>query len=87
VIIGVPAGPIQVPLERIQDRQIRIQGAATYTREDYDAAIGIIAAGKVDAEEFITSTYRLADAAEAFAAAAGGEEVKVLITADDVDFR
>lgn len=87
VVVGVPAGPIQVPLERIQDRQIRLQGAATYTLEDYEAAIALIAAGKVDAQEFITSTYRLADAAGAFAAAAGGEEVKVLITADDVDPR
>lgn len=82
MIVGVPAKPVVVPLPEIQDLQLRIQGSATYMPEDYDKAIEIILAGKVRVEDFITSQYRLDQAAVAFKAAAAGEEVKVVLTRD-----
>jgi len=82
MIVGVPAKPVVVALPEIQDLQLRIQGSATYMPEDYDKAMEIIAAGKVRAEDFITSQYRLVQAADAFKAAAAGEEVKVVLTRD-----
>jgi threonine dehydrogenase-like Zn-dependent dehydrogenase len=82
VVVGVPSGSIEIPLERIQDCQIRIQGAATYTTEDYEVAMKIIGLGAVDANQMISSTYLLEDAGRAFKAAAGGEEVKILLLAD-----
>ena len=80
VIVGVPAAPVTVPLAEIQDLQVRIQGSATYMPEDYAAAIRIIEAGEVRAEDFITSQLSFDDAATAFASSAGGQEVKVVLT-------
>lgn len=85
VIVGVPARPVTVPLPEIQDLQIRIQGSATYLPEDYATATGIIQAGEVRVEDFVTAQYPLKQAAAAFAAAAGGEEVKVVIVVSHLD--
>ncbi|MBF4567700.1 alcohol dehydrogenase catalytic domain-containing protein [Plantibacter sp. VKM Ac-2880] len=80
VIVGVPARPVTVPLPEIQDRQVRVQGSATYLAEDFETAARIIAAGEVRAADFITARYPLADVAEAFAAAIDGANVKVVVT-------
>ena len=82
VIVGVPTRPVSVPLPIIQDHQIRIQGSATYLPEDYRTAMEIIAADEVRVVDFVTSRFPLEQVADAFAASAGGEEVKVLLTRD-----
>jgi len=81
VVVGVPTRNVTIPLPLVQDQQIRIQGSATYLPEDYRIAIEMIAAGEIDAKDFITATYPLDDAAAAFAAASAGEQVKVLVMA------
>lgn len=81
VIVGIPQKPILVPMATLQDRQNRIQGAATYIAEDYADAIEIIRSGGVSVEDMISSTYPISDAQNAFMASAGGLEVKVIITA------
>ena len=80
MIVGVPEKPVTVPLPQIQDLQMRIQGSATYMPEDYETSIEIISQGGVKVEDFITSRYPLEQVADAFAASAGGEEVKVVLT-------
>lgn len=80
MIVGVPAKPVIVALPELQDLQVRLQGSATYMPEDYEEAIGIIKSGKVTAEDFITSQFSFDNAADAFRASAGGEEVKVVLT-------
>jgi L-iditol 2-dehydrogenase len=82
IVVGVPSGPIQVPLQIIQDREIRIQGSAMYVREDVLRAIQLMADGVVDAERIVTARYPLERAAEAFEAARSGNNVKVHITLD-----
>jgi 2-desacetyl-2-hydroxyethyl bacteriochlorophyllide A dehydrogenase len=82
MVVGVPAAPVTVPLPEIQDLQVRIQGSATYIRGDYIDAIAMIEAGLVDPDDFITARYPLGNVAEAFAAAATGEHVKVVVTAE-----
>lgn len=79
VVVGVPVSPVSVPLPEIQDQQVRIQGSATYVRQDFQDAIEIIGQGLVDTNDMITSTYPMSDAASAFAAATEGEQVKVLV--------
>ncbi|WP_370517570.1 zinc-binding dehydrogenase [Pseudactinotalea sp. HY160] len=81
VIVGVARGPVTVPLPEIQDQQVRIQGSATYLPEDYTDSIEIIASGAVRAEDFVTATFPMERAAEAFAAAVDGSQVKVLVRA------
>jgi threonine dehydrogenase-like Zn-dependent dehydrogenase len=82
VVIGVPAAPVTVPLPHIQDLQVRIQGSATYTRDDFAGAITMLAAGLVNPDDFITARYPLTRVADAFDAAATGRHVKVVVTAD-----
>jgi 2-desacetyl-2-hydroxyethyl bacteriochlorophyllide A dehydrogenase len=80
VVVGVPHGPVNVPLHIIQDQQMRIQGAATYLAEDFDDAASMILRGQVSPEDFITATYPLDQAKDAFTAAASGRHTKILIT-------
>lgn len=82
IVVGVPSGPVQVPLQIIQDREIRIQGSAMYVREDVLRAIQLMADGVVDADRMVTARYPLERAAEAFEAARSGSNVKVHITLD-----
>jgi 2-desacetyl-2-hydroxyethyl bacteriochlorophyllide A dehydrogenase len=82
VVVGVPAAPVTVPLPEIQDLQVRIQGSATYTRDDIAVAISLLVAGLVDPDDIITARYPLSEVADAFAAASTGRNVKVVVTAD-----
>jgi 2-desacetyl-2-hydroxyethyl bacteriochlorophyllide A dehydrogenase len=79
VIVGVPTGDVTVPLAMIQDHQVRIQGTAMYLPEDYRESMDILLAGGVQAKDFITAVYPMELVAEAFAASAGGEQIKVLV--------
>jgi 2-desacetyl-2-hydroxyethyl bacteriochlorophyllide A dehydrogenase len=82
VVVGGARKPVTVDLPVIQEYQIRLQGAATYRWEDFDAAIDIIGNGAFDAGRFITATFPLPEAATAFAAIGSGQEVKILVVAD-----
>jgi threonine dehydrogenase-like Zn-dependent dehydrogenase len=84
VVVGVPAGPVTVPLPIVQDHQIRIQGSATYLPEDFRESAELLRAGAVKAADFVTATRPLAQVAEAFALASSGNHVKVLVTVGDV---
>jgi 2-desacetyl-2-hydroxyethyl bacteriochlorophyllide A dehydrogenase len=79
VIVGVPAADFELPMRIIQDQQVRIQGSATYVPRDYAAAIEMIKAGAVRAEDFITARYPLERAEQAFEASTSGEHIKVVI--------
>lgn len=81
VVVGVPAGPVSVPLPDLQDQQVRVQGSAVYLPEDYTEAIGLLAEGVVRPADFITARYPLGEAAAAFGAAASGQQIKVVLTA------
>ena len=63
----------------LQEYQVRLQGSATYRWEDFDRAVEIIA--DLDADRFITATFPIEEAAEAFAAISSGSEVKILVVA------
>lgn len=78
-LVGVPARDVVVPVQLLQDRQIRIQGCATYLAEDYDTATRIIASGAVTAAEFVSADYPLDRLDEAFAAAKDPDTVKVVV--------
>ena len=81
MVVGVPPGPVTLPLPDLQDRQIRLQGSAVYLPADYTEAIGLLAAGVVRPEDFVTAQYPLAEAAAGFGAAASGQQIKVVLTA------
>lgn len=80
VVVGVPPEPVTLPLQHLQDRQIRLQGSAVYRPEDYSESIGLLTSGVVRAADFITAQYPLDEAAAGFAAAASGRQIKVVLT-------
>jgi threonine dehydrogenase-like Zn-dependent dehydrogenase len=60
-----------------QDREIRIQDSAMHVAHDVERAIELIANGTVDGNRIVTATFPLEPAAEAFAAARSGTNLKV----------
>jgi L-iditol 2-dehydrogenase len=85
VVLGVPTRSLAVPMPFVQDREVRIQGSAMYVREDFERATELVADGAVPGDEIVTATFPLDRAADAFAAQAGGDHVKVHlgVTADN----
>ena len=81
VAVGGARKPVTIDLPVMQEYQVRLQGATTYRWEDFDDAIDIIAADGFDADRFITATFPLPQAADAFAAITSGNEVKILVVA------
>lgn len=79
VVVGVPSSEVSVPLPTIQDQQLRLQGTATYLPDDVVASIDLLRRGVVRADDVVTSVYGLDVVAAAFAQAATGREVKVLV--------
>jgi 2-desacetyl-2-hydroxyethyl bacteriochlorophyllide A dehydrogenase len=80
VVEGVPEADVTIPLAIVQDREIRLQGTAMYTREDMLRAMSLIADGQVEVGRLVTTTLPLEQAAEAFALADSGSEIKVHLT-------
>jgi len=81
VVVGVPAGDVSIPLPAVQDSQLRIQGSATYLPDDFAEAMRLLADGAVVVDEMVTAVHPLREAARAFADAASGEHIKVLLDA------
>ncbi|MCY1140137.1 alcohol dehydrogenase catalytic domain-containing protein [Actinoplanes sp. Pm04-4] len=81
VVVGVPPADVTIPLPLIQDAQLRIQGSATYLPADFAEAMRLLESGAVDVSAMVTAVHPLADAAAAFADAASGRHLKVLLSA------
>lgn len=82
VVLGVPTASVSLPMPLVQDREIRIQGSAMYVREDFVRALQLVGSGAIPADEIVTATFPLDRAAEAFAAQAGPDHVKVHLTVE-----
>ena len=79
IVVGVPEADVTIPLPMIQDSQLRLQGSATYLPADFAEAIDLLVSGAVDVREMATSVRPLSEAAAAFADAASGAHIKVLL--------
>jgi 2-desacetyl-2-hydroxyethyl bacteriochlorophyllide A dehydrogenase len=82
VVVGVPSGEVRLPLQLVQDRQLRIQGSATYLREDVAGSIELLRSGVVRPDDFITSVVPMESVADAFEQAASPPHIKVLLAID-----
>lgn len=80
VVVGVPTEPVRVDLPVLQDEEIRIQGSAMYVSADVTEAVHLVQSGHVAADDFVTATYPLEQAQQAFAAAQSGAHLKVHVT-------
>ncbi len=83
MIVGVAEGATPVPLGLIQDREIALIGSLMYVREDFTAALDLLASGAVPVDEIISAEFDFEHSAEAFAASADAENVKVVVTVGD----
>jgi len=79
VVIGVPPAPVTIPLPLIQDAQLRVQGSATYLPADFAESMRLLASGEVVVDDIVTEVLPLTEAATAFADAASGDHIKVLL--------
>ena len=80
MIVGVAAGATPVRLDLIQDRELALIGNLMYVREDYTAAIDLLASGAVPIDEIITARFDFEKSADAFTASMDPEHVKVVVT-------
>jgi L-iditol 2-dehydrogenase len=80
MVVGIAAGPTTIPLHLVQDREISVVGSLMYVREDVERAIALLASGAVAASDLVTAVFPLERAAEAFAASADPQQVKVLVS-------
>jgi threonine dehydrogenase-like Zn-dependent dehydrogenase len=83
MIVGVAEGATPVPLGLIQDRELALIGNLMYVREDFTAAVDLLASGAIPVDEIISAVFDFEHSAEAFAASADAENVKVLVTVGD----
>jgi 2-desacetyl-2-hydroxyethyl bacteriochlorophyllide A dehydrogenase len=80
MIVGVASGATPVRLDLIQDRELALIGNLMYVREDFTAAIDLLASGSVPIDEIISARFDFEHSAEAFTASADPEQVKVVVT-------
>ncbi len=84
--VAIHPVPREVSLHRFFWRELTLVGARLYEHRDFDAAVTLIADGKIPAQALITRIEPLSRAAEAFAALEGGAEVmKILIDCQDAN--
>lgn len=68
VMVAIHAQPAKVDLFQFFWRELDLYGARVYRPEDYEAAITMIAEGKVDMDTMITNRFALSDIQSAFEA-------------------
>ncbi|WP_157988098.1 zinc-dependent alcohol dehydrogenase [Jiangella endophytica] len=83
VAVGVATGPVSIPLQLVQDRELRLEGTALYVADDVRRAIDVMAGARDELRELVTATYPLADVAAAFAAARDPGQIKVQVRVQD----
>jgi 2-desacetyl-2-hydroxyethyl bacteriochlorophyllide A dehydrogenase len=79
LVVGVPAGPVEIRLAETQRFERAILGSALYTGCDLDEALRLLDTRAIDGSSFVTSVVGIEDAPRAFALARDPEQVKVLI--------
>lgn len=80
VLVGIPVEPVSVDVTEVQARETTIESVFRYANV-YQRAIDLVAAGRVDLAPFITETFPMDRAVEAFDRVAEGRpgDVKIQI--------
>ncbi|MFF7159398.1 alcohol dehydrogenase catalytic domain-containing protein [Streptomyces sp. NPDC008139] len=79
VQVAIHPEPREISLHRFFWRELTLLGARLYGRDDFEAAVGLIAEGHIPAATLISRIEPLDRAASAFQALEGGGVMKVLI--------
>lgn len=87
VIVGIPAeGIVPMDITEVQARETRIENVFRYANV-YQKSIDLVSAGKINLTPFISRTYRMDQAQEAFDRAAQGHQEDVKIQIELPDFK
>lgn len=65
VLAGIFGREIGVRLDRIVEKELRVQGTVAY-RDEFGEVVRLLASGAVDAAQFVSHTFALDEIAEAF---------------------
>lgn len=79
VVVAIHPTPREVDLQRVFWRELRLLGARVYQRNDFEAAVRLIADGVIPTDLVITRVLPLAQTADAFAELEAGRAMKILI--------
>jgi 2-desacetyl-2-hydroxyethyl bacteriochlorophyllide A dehydrogenase len=80
VAVGIHAEPRQVDMKRVFWKELELLGARVYTRQDFAAAVELVAQGDIPVDALVSRIDSLADAPVAIAGLAeGGRVMKVLV--------
>ncbi len=79
---GLPAGSssIRIDSNLVHYRELVLTGTTANTTADCVEALELVRSGQLDTERLVTAAYPLSDALEAFAVAAAGSAMKIVIT-------
>jgi threonine dehydrogenase-like Zn-dependent dehydrogenase len=80
-LVGMLEEPVPISQLNVMLKEAVLRGSFAYRPRDFDAAIAILAAGRVPVDELVTSRHPLEDAAACFAELRrpGTEELKILL--------
>ncbi|HEX6285906.1 MAG TPA: zinc-binding dehydrogenase, partial [Acidimicrobiia bacterium] len=80
VVVAIHTEPTPVDLMAAFWKELDISGARVYQRDDFEAAVALLADGVIPAQSLITEVVPLSEADRAFdRIESGGEVVKVMI--------
>jgi 2-desacetyl-2-hydroxyethyl bacteriochlorophyllide A dehydrogenase len=76
VVVGAGHGPVELAIESIQDDETTVTGSAMYRPASFERAEELVAHG-VPVRRLISSVRPMGEAAQAVAAAAAGDQMKI----------
>jgi D-xylulose reductase len=76
---GLGHEQVHFPIAGACTKELTIRGSFRYSAGDYQTALNLVEAGKVDVKRLITSKVSFKEAESAFQAVKAGKEIKVLI--------
>lgn len=81
ILVGVATTNIEVPTVMAVLKEISLQGAIAYTKEEFITTMDLISKNKIDVSKFVSETISLEKVQEAFIELTNGssEKIKVLI--------
>jgi len=65
VVAGIYGREVSVHIDRVIEKEVRLQGTVAY-RDEFPAVIERLAAGSLDAGDFVSHTYALDEITAAF---------------------
>ena len=82
MLVGLSLAPLDLPAPLVVLKELVLRGVIAYRRGEFQAAIDLLATGRIPTDELITDVRPLDQAEDAFQAltAPGGAQVKILLT-------